>query len=134
MTTDELIPIDRLAKIYIKIRSKIQLLTTEYEAQVEELKTAQAEVSSAMKDQMLATGSTSIKTVNGTVILGKKTRYSTQDWESFYEFLVSENVPQLLERRIAQGNMQKYLEDNPGKIPAGLNSDTEFAITVRKPS
>jgi hypothetical protein len=40
----------------------------------------------------------------------------------------------LLEKRIAQGNMSKFLEENPGLLPPGLNSNTEYAISVRKPT
>jgi len=34
----DIVPMDKLAKIYIKIRARIQELTQEYETQVEELK------------------------------------------------------------------------------------------------
>lgn len=37
--TEETVPLDKLAKIYRRIRTKIQELTTEYETQVEILKT-----------------------------------------------------------------------------------------------
>jgi len=40
----------------------------------------------------------------------------------------------LLEKRIAQGNMAKFLEENPGLLPPGLNSNTEYGISVRKPT
>jgi hypothetical protein len=40
----------------------------------------------------------------------------------------------LLEQRIHNGNMRNYLEDNPDVLPVGLNADTKYAITVRKPT
>jgi hypothetical protein len=39
-----------------------------------------------------------------------------------------------LEKRIAQTNMAQFLEENPGVVPPGLNSMTEYAISVRKPT
>jgi hypothetical protein len=39
-----------------------------------------------------------------------------------------------LEKRIAQTNMATFLADNPSLVPAGLNSVTEYAISVRKPT
>jgi len=39
-----------------------------------------------------------------------------------------------LEKRIAQTNMATFLADNPSLVPAGLNSTTEYAISVRKPT
>jgi len=130
----DIVPMDKLAKIYIKIRARIQELTQEYETQVEELKAQQNELVSAMKDQMLAMGSTTMRTDAGTVMLSKKTRYSTSDWEEFKLFMVEHDAIDLLEKRIAQSNMAKFLEENPGIVPPGLNSDTEYAISVRKPT
>jgi hypothetical protein len=39
----------------------------------------------------------------------------------------------LLEKRIAQINMANFLEENPNVVPPGLNSSTEYDITVTKP-
>ena len=128
------IPMDKLARVYIKIRTKIQKLTQEYEAQVEELHAQQNEIAMAMKDQMLALGSTTLRTDAGTIMLGKKKRYFTEDWQSFKEFMVEHDAIDLLEKRIAQSNMAKFLEENPGLVPPGLNSNTEYAVSVRKPS
>jgi len=47
--TEETIPLDKLVKIYRRIRTKIQELTTEYETEVEALKAQQQEISNAMK-------------------------------------------------------------------------------------
>jgi hypothetical protein len=134
MTTEEMIPMDRLAKIYLKIRTKTQLLTQDYEKQKAELEAQKAEVANAMRDQMKALGTKSVKTEFGTVMLGVKTRYSTQDWEAFKEFCIANNTIDFLERRIAQRNMAKWLEENPESVPPGLNSDSEYEVTVRKPS
>ena len=128
------IPMDKLARVYIKIRTKIQKLTQEYEAQVEELHAQQNEIAMAMKDQMLALGSTTLRTDAGTIMLGKKKRYYTEDWQSFKEFMVEHDAIDLLEKRIAQSNMAKFLEENPGLVPPGLSSNTEYAVSVRKPS
>jgi len=134
MTTEDLVPMDKLAKIYLKIRTKVQLLTQEYEKQKAGLETQKSEVANAMRDQMKALGSKSVKTEYGTVMLGVKTRYTTQDWDSFKDFCIKNNTIDLLERRIAQRNMAKWLEENPEDIPPGLNSDSEYEVTVRKPS
>ncbi len=130
----ETVPMDKLARIYIKIRNRVQELNQEYETQIEELKTQQAEIANAMKDQMLALGSTTLRTDSGTIMLSKKTRYNTSDWDEFKRFMVEHDAIDLLEKRIAQTNMSKFLEENPGLVPPGLNSDTEYAVSVRKPT
>jgi len=129
-----IMPIDKLAKVYRKMAAAIQKLTTEYETQVEEIKRQQEAVKLALKDQMLALGVSSVRTDQGTVVLSTKTRFNTSDWDSFKQFILAHEAVDLLEKRIAQGNMATFLEDNPGLVPAGLNSMTEYAISVRKPT
>lgn len=128
------IPMDRLAKIYIKIRTEIQSITQKFEAEAAALTAQQTEVANAMREQMKALGTQSVKTDFGTITLSLKTRYSTTDWDSFRTFVMTNNAFDLLERRIAQRNMAIFLEANPGLVPPGLNSDSEYAVTVRKPS
>ena len=130
----EQIPLDKLAKVYRKIRDRIGKLTQEYETQVEELKAQQQEISNAMKDILMSTGQKSARTTEGTIILGTKTRYNTNDWDSFKKFVLEYEVVELLEQRIAQRNMAQFLEDNPTLVPPGLDQATEYTITVRKPS
>ena len=128
------IPLDKLAKIYRKVRGKIAELTQEYDTQVELLKGQQDEIKNAMKDQMKALGVTSVRTPEGTVVLSVKTRYSTQDWDEFKKFVLANEALELLEKRIAQTNMAQFLEENPGSMPPGLNSSSEYDISVRKPT
>jgi hypothetical protein len=132
--SEEAIPLDKLALIYRKIRDKIGVLTKEYDTQVEALKAQQDQIKFAMKDQMKALGVKSVRTDLGTVTLTTKTRYNTQDWDSFKEFILEHKLVDLLEKRIAQLNMAHFLEENPTIVPPGLNSTTEYDITVTKPT
>lgn len=133
-TETETIPLDRLAKIYRKIRAEIATLTQDYDTKVEALKAQQDELKNAMKDMMKTMGVTSVRTAQGTVVLSVKTRYNTLDWDSFKKFVVEHDAVDLLEKRIAQSNMSQFLEENPGLVPPGLNSHAEYDISVRKPT
>ena len=130
----EQIPMDKLARVYLKIRARIQQLTQEYESEVENLKAQQDEIKTALKDQLMALGSKSVRTDQRTVILSTKTRYFTQDWDSFKQFVTEHDALDLFERRIHQSNMAKFLEENPSLVPPGLNSDKEYDVSVRKPT
>jgi hypothetical protein len=132
--TEIAVPIDKLARVYRKIKAEIDALTQDYDTKVATLKEQQDEVKFAMKDQMQALGVKSVQTTFGTVSMVHKTRYSTQDWDSFKKFIIEHDVVDLLEKRIAQTNMAKFLEENPGSVPPGLNSFSDFEIRVTKPS
>ena len=128
------VPLDRLTKIYRKIKTEIDTMTQEYDTKLEELKAQQDEIKFAIKDQMKALGVTTVKTPFGTVSMRTSTRYSTQDWASFKEFILEHSVVDLLEKRIAQGNMRTFLEENPGVVPPCFNSVSEFQVVVTKPT
>jgi len=131
-TEDEVVPIDLLVKIHTKIKARIDALTKDYDTAVEQLKAQQDEVRFAIKDKMKALGLKSVNTSYGTVSLSTKVRYNTQDWDSFKKFILEHQVVDLLEKRIAQSNMAIFLSENPGVVPPGLNSHTEFEIRVTK--
>lgn len=132
MSDEAPITLDRLAKVYLKIRNKTGELTKAYETEVETLKAKQHEVALAMKDIMQATGQKSAKTDHGTIILSTKTRYVAQDWDAMKRFIIDNDAVDLLEKRIAQKNMSEFLEANPGVVPPGLNTLTEVDVSVRK--
>lgn len=127
--TDNTIPLDKLARIYVKMRAAMQDL----DKQIETIKAQQQEVKNAMKDQMMALGTKSARTEFGTITLKEKSRFYTQDWDSFKKFVVEHDAVDLLEKRIAQTNMQTFLEENPDLHPPGLSSLAEFDIAVTKP-
>jgi hypothetical protein len=129
-----LVPMDKLAKVYRKMQAAIQKLTAEYETEILKIETQRDVVKIALKDQMLRLGVKSVRTDQGTVVLSTSTRYNTQDWDSFKEFIKANDAIDLLEKRIAQTNMRTFLEENPGLVPEGLNSFSEYNISVRKPT
>lgn len=131
---DSEVPMDRLTKIYIKIREKTAALTREYESQVEALKAQQATVASAMKTVLQAVGGEGMKTPYGTVSLITKSRFYAQDNEALKAFILEHECVELLEMRIAQTNMTKFLAANPGVVPPGLNTVSSIEVSVRKPT
>ena len=131
---EEAIPLDKLVKVYRKLRARMTQLTQEYDTQAEILTAQQDEIKNAIKEQMKAMGVTSVRTTEGTAVMSVKTRYTTQDWDSFKKFMIEHEAIELLEKRIAQTNMKQFLEENPGVVPPGLNSASEYDISVRKPT
>ena len=127
--TEETIPMDKLVRMYTKMRAAMQDL----DKQIENIKEQQQQVKNAMKDQMQALGTKSVRTDFGTITLKEKSRYYTQDWDSFKKFIVEHDAVDLLEKRIAQLNMQTFLDENPSLHPPGLSNTAEFDIAVTKP-
>jgi hypothetical protein len=126
----EQIPLEKLTRIYRKIYLKAQ----EVQRQLDRLDEQKKEIKLAMKDQLRELGVSSVKTEGGNISTSTKTRYYTDDWESFKAFMVEHDALDLVEQRIAQTNLKLFLEENPGVVPMGLNSMAEVTVTVTKPT
>lgn len=123
---------DKLVDVYIKLRNKRQQLLASFEAEDNELKTQQDMISERLLDMCKEVGADSLKTKYGTVSRTVKTRYWTNDWGSMFDFIKEHDALQLLEQRLHQTNVKNFLEEHPDLLPAGLNSDSKYAVSVRK--
>jgi hypothetical protein len=130
MSTD--IPINTIVDTYIRIRDTKDVLTNKYKAEVAELDAQMAVLKHKLLDVSKETGVTSFSTSNATAYRTLKSRYWTNDWESFYGFMREHGTMELLEKRIHQMNMKEFMEQNPDAHPPGLNIDSEYEITIRR--
>ena len=127
---EEQISLEKLARVYRKIYLKAQ----EVQKELDRLEEQKSEIKLAMKDQMRSLGINSVRTEGGNISMSSKIRYYTDDWDSFKTFALENDALDLFEKRIAQKNMALFLEENPGKVPAGLSSMSEITVTVTKPT
>lgn len=126
------IPADKLVSAYIRLRDARSKILKEFEEKDSELKTQQDMVSDHLQDLLKIVGADNIKTKHGTVTRTIKTRYWTSDWSSMFEFIKDNDAMYLMEQRLHQTNIKKFLEDNPDQLPIGLNSDSRYTVSVRK--
>lgn len=125
---------DRLVRVYIRIRDAKAKLKQEFDDATTSLDAQMDAVEAELLALCKTTGQDGGRTDHGTFTRTVKTRYWTSDWQSMYEFIKDHNALELLEQRVSQGNMKKFLQDNPQELPAGLNVDSKYSITVRRPT
>lgn len=126
------ISVDKLVSVFVKIRDARDEAKREWEAKEAEFNEQLELINQQLLEICKQTGADSIKTPHGTAYRSVKSRYWTNDWESFHKFVMEWDAPDLLEKRIHQSNMKQFLEENPGTLPAGLNVDSAYSITVRR--
>tara|TARA_R110000787_G_scaffold270088_1_gene377027 strand:+ start:83 stop:484 length:402 start_codon:yes stop_codon:yes gene_type:complete len=132
MTDTEQGMLTKLTETYIKIRDKRKEVQAAYDKEYGRLSEQQDLIKQELMKHCKEHGVESVKTGAGLFYRTTKTKYWTNDWEQMHQFIVEENVPELLERRVSQKAIAQYLEENPDKLPKGLNSVTEYTINVRK--
>ena len=131
MEIDE-ITLAKLVRVYIKIRTARQELVTKYEDELEKLDADMTKIKKSLLTYCKERDVESVRTAEGLFYRTVKQRYTTNDWESMGKFVMENNIPEVYEKRLNQGNMKIFLEQNPDKLPPGLNVDSEYQITVRR--
>ena len=124
--------LDKLVKVYQKIKAKRSELSAEFKEKDGELREQQDTIKKALLDHCKEHEVESVRTSEGLFYRTVKTRYWTSDWESMYNFIEENNVPEFLEKRLNQGHVKEFLKENPECVPPGLNVDNEYIISVRK--
>lgn len=122
----------KLTKVFIKIRDARAQLSAEFKQADAKLEADMKAIKEALLDYCKEQGVDSVRTAEGLVYRTTKTRYWTNDWESMHRFILENELPEFFEKRLNQGVVKAFLEENPEQMPPGLNADSEYSITVRK--
>jgi phage host-nuclease inhibitor protein Gam len=122
----------KLVKVYIKMRDAKAALEREHEAKLKDIDTQMSTIEQELLEICKATGQDGGKTEAGSFTRTVRTRYWTSDWDSMYAFVRENNMPELLEKRLHQGNFKDFITENPDKLPPGTNVDSKYSITVRR--
>jgi hypothetical protein len=126
------VPVEKLVKVYIKMREKQAEMASAYKEQEEALKDKMAKVKGALLEHCKEHNVESVRTAEGVFFRTLKQSYWTNDWESMGKFIIEHQVPELLEKRLHQGNVKQFLAEHPDLLPPGINVDSEYSVTVRR--
>ena len=124
----------KLVKAYRALREARSELKTAFEDNDEVLASKQEKINSKLLQHCAENDVTSVKTVEGTFYRKKKVSYWCTDWEEFHKWVLTNKIPDVLQKRISQKNLVEFLESSGYEdIPIGLQSDAVYTITVQKP-
>jgi len=126
---------EQLVEAFIAIRDQRERLLREFETADKALKDEATQIEVALLDICNSVNADSIKTGHGTVMRKLNERFFCQDWDNFYKFVLDNDAPHLLERRIHQSNFKEFISGHEDDgLPPGINVMREFGVTVRKNS
>ncbi len=126
------VPVEKLVKAYVNIRTKRSELKAEFAEKDDQLADKQDKIKRALLDHCKEHNVDSVKTAAGLFYRTIKSRYWTNDWEAMHSFIMEHNIPEFFEKRLNQTNVKQFIEENPDLVPAGLNVDSEYVVSVRK--
>jgi len=122
---------DKLVTAYIAIRDKRSELKKQFEEEDNSLKDGMEKIEQAILEHCKENNIESLKTSHGTAYKRVSERFWATDWDAFNQYVKEHDILEVYEKRIAQGNMKQFLEDNPGATPP-INVDRKFTISVRR--
>jgi phage shock protein A len=120
--------LEKLMQADVNMRDEIDKL----EQQIKDIKAKREQVQLALNEACRELNVSSLKTKVGTLSRTLKTRYWTDNWSSMYEFMKEHDALELMEKRLAQGNMKEFLANNPDVLPPGLQSTQEYQVVIRR--
>jgi hypothetical protein len=124
--------VEKLCAVYVKIRDARTELKRAFDKRDEELKTQQETINGLLLDMCKELNVSSLKTAAGIAYKTLKTRYWVADWDAALQFIKDNDAFELLERRLAQNAIKDWAEANPENLPPSLNTDSRYAITIRR--
>lgn len=128
--SDELPKVDRLIRVYLKMKAK----KVELDREVSDIEGQMEMIKRTLLDYCKETNQEGAKTEEGQFYRTTNTRYGSSDWGRLGEFVVANNVPDLYEKRLHQGNVKQFLDDNPDVAIPGLMADTKYTVTIKPPA
>ena len=130
MTDD--VDINRLVKIFVKMRDRKSALAAEFKAEDDRVQSQMDAVKHALLEYCKSAGVESQRTEAGMFYRTVRSKYWTSDWAEMGAFVLEHKCTDLFEKRLHQGNMQSFLQENPTLRPPGLNISSEYTITIKK--
>ena len=126
------LPVDRLVKIYVKIRDAKSAAKKVFDATTAGYDEKLAMVATELKARAQADGVEGFKTEFGTVYLSETMKTSCADWSAFGEFLKTHDPLEFMEKRISSTAVKDYMKHNEGELPPGVNVFREIEARVRR--
>lgn len=119
-------------KVYNRIEDERDRLRAEYDAKESKLKAAQTTVQNYMMEEMQVLGLTSFEVPGqGVASIRVKRRFGAADWSLVWDFIIANKCPEMLQKRLLDTAVQKYL-DTTGELPPGVNTEAWQVVAVTK--
>lgn len=124
--------INTALKTLNKIEDKRDVLRTSYERKDGALKAAKESLEAWLLEEMKRLGLTAFEAPGeGVATVRVKRRFGCADWPLFWEWVIENKVPEMLQKRLLDSTLQTYL-DNAGTLPPGISSEAKNVIVVTK--
>jgi hypothetical protein len=122
---------EELVQKYIELRDAKSQLKAKYDAKAGKLDTAMEKIEAILLMDFNERGIESMRTAAGTAYKQTRVSAGVADWDAARDFIVENELWNMLERRVNKSAIEQYKEAN-GDLPPGINWREEVVINVRR--
>lgn len=128
----EITSINDALHAFNKIEDKRDEIRTAYEKQDSKLRAARDQLEMYLLEQMKEMGLQSFELPGeGVASIKTKRRFGVADWSLFWDWVVENKCPHMMQKRLLDTAVQKYLDDTGG-LPPAVNTEARLTISVTK--
>jgi hypothetical protein len=131
---NKVIPIERLVRIYVKIRDAKCELKKVQDAEMRALSDQQDRIAVELKKRAMEAGVNAFKTDAGTASMTTSIRASCSDWDAFGVFLKDQDPIEFLGKSVKSATIRAYMDEHDGGLPPGINIFKEVSVSVKRAS
>jgi hypothetical protein len=124
--------INKLTRVYLKIRDTRSQLTQQFNEKDKELKDQQLRIEAELLRFLQANSVDSVKSENATVYRQEELTPSASDWDALYSWIKEHDAFDALEKRVKKTFIKEYAETNDGALPPGVSVYREYVVRVRR--
>lgn len=77
-------------------------------------------------------GSKSVNAATGSAARTARTTVKVDDPEIFFDWVIAEEAPEMLEKRANKTAVEAYLEDK-GQLPPGVSRSVDYTVSITRP-
>jgi hypothetical protein len=125
--------ISRLVSDYITLRNHIEKLRKEYQETIKPCEDLKDKLTARILAFLDGTDQEMARTTEGTVTKGVKHTASLDDPNMFMDFVMEQEMPELLDRKANAKACLEYAEEH-GSLPPGVKINSIRTISVRSPT
>lgn len=129
---NEINDLNSALQAYNQIEDARDRLKAKFDKQDSKLKEAQEQIEQYLIQEMKALNLSAFESPGqGVATIKTKRRFGCADWGVFWQWIVQNSCPEILQKRILDSAMQTYL-DSTGGLPPGVNTEAKLVIGVTK--
>lgn len=122
---------EELVEKYIQLRDAKAKATASFKEKIAPLDATISKIEGVLLQQFNEHGMESVRTKAGTAYKSTRTSASVADWDHVLEFILKNELYNMLEHRVSKQAVEQFKEENDD-LPPGINWREEVVVNVRR--